>query len=213
MNVIHNEKIMVCVHFGPHGERLIRRGMKLSALINVPLYVLTIDTSDREEYNDGKEKYIAVWKRITEEAGGEFLTRKANGRKRSDIIVETAKEKEVTQIIIGQSCRTFWQELTKGNFINELIGKMDNIDLHIVAVQRMDTRLEETHEEGVNAYLVKNGSRYELSDEPEGEKVLKGVFFHELHTEFENGLFKTEHDGRVKYLHIRKGVLADPWEF
>ncbi|WP_245864415.1 hypothetical protein [Paenibacillus donghaensis] len=210
MKVIHREKIMVCVHYGPHGERLIRRGVQLSEMIGAPLFVLNVDSSDCDEYNQSKEMFMTVWKRLAEEAGAEFMIRKRQGRKTTDVIVEAAMEKEVTQIIVGQSAQTRWQELTKRNFINELIGKMNMIDLHVVAVQRMRAGLEETHEEGVISYLVKEGNDYYLSDEPNGDTPLKGKFFHELHTEFENGLFRIEQDGKARYLHICEGRLTDP---
>lgn len=201
---------MVCVHYGPHGERLIRRGVQLSEMIGAPLFVLNVDSSDFDEYNQSKEMFMTVWKRLAEEAGAEFMIRKRQGRKTTDVIVEAAMEKEVTQIIVGQSAQTRWQELTKRNFINELIGKMNMIDLHVVAVQRMRAGLEETHEEGVISYLVKDGNDYYLSDEPNGDTPLKGKFFHELHTEFENGLFRIEQDGKARYLHICEGRLTDP---
>lgn len=210
VKIIHNEKIMVCVHYGPHGERLIRRGVELSKLIEAPLFVLNVDSSDIDEYNHSKEMYMTVWRRLAEEAGAEFIIRKREGRKTTDVIIKAAEENGITQIIIGQSAQTRWQELTKRNFINELIGKLKMIDLHVVAVQRMRAGLEETHEEGVIAYLVKNGGEYQLSDEPMGEYSLKGKFFHELHTEFENGLFRIEQeDGKVRYLHICDGTLID----
>ncbi|WP_239004595.1 universal stress protein [Paenibacillus tepidiphilus] len=210
MKVIHKEKIMVCVHYGPHGERLIRRGIQLSELIGAPLYVLNVESSDSDEYNQSKEMFMTVWKRLAEEAGAEFMVRKRRGRKTTDVIVEAAEEKEVTQIIIGQSAQTLWQELTKRNFVNELISKMKMMDLHVVAVQRMRAGLEETHEEGVISYLVKTGDTYQLSDEPNGPDSIKGKYFHELHTEFENGLFRFEQDGKARYLHICEGVLTDP---
>jgi two-component system sensor histidine kinase KdpD len=210
LKVIHSEKIMVCVHYGPHGERLIQRGVRLSELIGAPLFILNVDSSDSDEYNQSKEMYMTVWKRLAEEAGAEFMIRKREGRKTTDVIVGAAEEKEVTQIIVGQSAQTRWQELTKRNFINELIGKMNMIDLHVVAVQRMRAGLEETHEEGVISYLVKVGNEYQLSDEPAGEYSLKGKFYHELHTEFENGLFRIEQeDGKARYLHICDGTLTD----
>lgn len=87
---------------------------------------------------------------------------------------------------------------------------MKMMDLHVVAVQRMRAGLEETHEEGVVSYLVQSGGVYQLSDEPEGTDFIKGKFFHELHTEFENGLFRIEQDGKARYLHICEGDFDRP---
>lgn len=206
----HTESIMVCVNYGPHGQRLIQRGSRLSQLLGAPLNVLTVDTSEDNQFNKDKEQYVSVWKKLTEEAGGEFLVRKCHRKKIAETIVEAAREKAVTQIIIGQSTQTLWQEIIQGNFINELIERIGLIDLHIVAVQRYPDLLEETHEAGIDAYLVKQGESYEVSDQPGGEETLEGVFFRELHTDFNNGLFKTTWKGQQQYLKIVQGEWVNP---
>ncbi|QQZ59347.1 universal stress protein [Paenibacillus sonchi] len=211
MNLRSNsESIMVCVHYGPHGQRLIQRGSQLSQLLNAPLCVLTVDSSKDNEYNHGKEQYISGWETLTKEAGGEFLVRKCMGKKTAEVIVDTARERGVTQIIIGQSGQTLWQEITRGNFINDLIELLGPIDLHIVAVQRYPDLLEQSHEKGFTAYLVKKGDAYVLVDEPEGEEAVKGLFFRELDTDFNSGLFKIVKNGEAQYLRIVQGVWVKP---
>ncbi|WP_019911743.1 universal stress protein [Paenibacillus sp. HW567] len=205
-----SESILVCVHYGPHGQRLIQRGSRLSGLLGAPLCVLTVDSSKDNEYNSEKEQYISGWETLTKEAGGEFLIRKCIGKKTAEVIVDTAREREVTQIIIGQSGQTLWQEITRGNFINELIELLGPIDLHIVAVQRYPDLLEQTHEKGFTAYLVKQDNDYVLADEVEGESPIKGMFFRELDTDFNSGLFKIVENGEAQYLRILQGVWVKP---
>ena len=203
----HNESILVCVHYGPHGRRLIQRGSQLSQRLGAPLYVLTVNSADGREYNQDKERYISEWEQLTREEGGVFLTRQSAGRKVAEVIVETAREHEATQIIIGQSGQTLWQEITRGSLINDLLERIGLIDLHILAVQRYPDLLEETHEEGVAAVLVKWGEGYELRDSAEshGEDTLQGIFYRELHTDFNSGLFKTVWQGKPQYLKIIQG--------
>ncbi len=38
-----DESILVCVYYGPNGERLIRRGHKMASIMNCPIYILTVD--------------------------------------------------------------------------------------------------------------------------------------------------------------------------
>ncbi|WP_379153622.1 universal stress protein [Paenibacillus sp. sgz5001063] len=208
----NGESIMVCVHYGPHGQRLIQRGSQLSKLLGAPLCVLTVDSSKDNEYNHEKEQYLSGWEKLTKEAGGEFLVRKCLGKKPAEVIVSTARERGVTQIIIGKSGQTLWQEITRGNFINDLVELVGPIDLHIVAVQRYPDLLEQSHEQGFNAYLVKQGETYELAEEPDGEETefLKGVFFRELDTDFNTGLFKKIENGEAEYLRIVQGVWVKP---
>ncbi|WP_044477842.1 universal stress protein [Paenibacillus antibioticophila] len=207
----HRESVMVCVYYGPHGQRLIQRGSQLAKLLRAPFTVLTVDSSKENEYNEDKEQYLKAWEKMCRDSGGEFLVRKSRGRKAADVIIETAREKGVTQIIIGQSGQTFWQSFTKGNFVNELVERLGLIDLHIVAVQRYEALLEETHEEGVQAILVKNGEKYELnySGEAVETEFMRGTFFKELHTDFNNGLFKTQLNGEPQYLKIVHGEWTE----
>ncbi|MHA0856405.1 universal stress protein [Paenibacillus sp. CMAA1364] len=210
---ISQESVMVCVHYGPHGQRLIQRGSQLAQLLDAPFRVLNVDMSDEHEYNSEKEQYIDVWEKLTKQSGGEFLRIKPEGKKTTDVIVDTAREHNVTQIIIGQSGQTFWQEITRGNFVNDLVELLGPIDLHIVSVQRYPDLLEETHEAGVNAYLVNNGDVYELvyelSDDAVESSALPGIFFRELHTDFNNGLFKTVWKGELQYLRI----IQSEWRY
>lgn len=210
MTIAENkESIMVCVHYGPHGQRLIQRGSQLSQLLGAPFRVLTVDSSTDNEFNLDREQYISVWEKLTKEAGGEFLIRKCLGKKTEEVIMETAQEKGVTQIIIGRSGQTLWEEIIRGNFVNELIERLGPIDLHIVAVQRYPDLLEETHESGFSTFLVKQGESYELSDQAGEAETLKGIFFRELHTDFNNGLFKTVWKGEPQYLRIVQGEWED----
>lgn len=202
----HQESILVCVHYGPHGQRLIQRGSRLAKLIGAPLRVLTVAPARREEYNLEKERYVAGWRKQTEEAGGEFIVRKCSGSsKAADVISEAAKEFGVSQIVIGRASQSLWHEITHGDFVDELLQRIGAIDLHIVAVQRYPELLEETHEKGFIAYLVPGKKRYTLSKEPAGADSIKGVFFRELDTDFDSGLFKIVKDGQAEYIKIVQG--------
>ncbi|RXZ83248.1 hypothetical protein EBB07_07950 [Paenibacillaceae bacterium] len=128
------EKIMVCVNCESHAEQLIRRGVQLSQLLKSPLYVLSIDPELAKQPDDKQERCMAEWRKISQEAGAEFIMKNFQMRKPCDGIVESAKEKQITQLIIGQSAQTRWQEITRGSLINELLNKVGEIDLHVVAV-------------------------------------------------------------------------------
>ncbi|MNW28837.1 Universal stress protein family protein [compost metagenome] len=207
---MNNESIMVCVNYGPHGQRLIQRGSQLAGLLHAPLTVLTVDSSTENEYNQEKQRYLSGWQNQVEEAGGQFIIRKSNGKKAAEVIAETARERNITQIVMGQSIQTIWQEITQGNFINDLMKLLGPIDLHMVAVQRYPELLEQSHEQGFTAYLVKQGDRYVLTEEPTGEEAMKGVFFRELNTDFNSGLFKIVQNGETQYLKIVQSEWIKP---
>ncbi|MNW67057.1 hypothetical protein D3C74_455930 [compost metagenome] len=88
--------------------------------------------------------------------------------------------------------------------------QMGPTDLHIVAVQRYPELLEQTHEQGFTAYLVKDGGRYVLTEEAAGSEARKGVFFRELDTDFNTGLFKIVKNGEAQYLRIVQNEWVMP---
>ncbi len=210
---LHHESILVCVHYGPHGQRLIQRGSRLAELLEAPLWVLTVDPARQETYSPEKERYLSAWRKQAEESGGQFIQRRCSGvQKTADVIAEVASELEVTQIIIGRASQSLWHEITHGDFVDDLLDRIGATDLHIVAVQRYPEMLEETHEKGFPALLVQRKGRYVLSSESEGttsedvpEKSIEGLFFRELDTDFDSGLFKIVKNGQAEYLKIVQG--------
>ena len=39
----------------------------------------------------------------------------------------------VTQLVVGESVRSRVQEMLRGSFVNELLRKASNIDIHVIA--------------------------------------------------------------------------------
>jgi two-component system sensor histidine kinase KdpD len=39
----------------------------------------------------------------------------------------------VTQLVVGEPLRSKWSELIRGSFVNRLIRRASNIDVHVIA--------------------------------------------------------------------------------
>jgi len=50
----------------------------------------------------------------------------------SEELIGYARENEITQIVIGHSSRSRWQELVKGSIVNKLIRELRTVDILIV---------------------------------------------------------------------------------
>ena len=117
-----DESILVCVYYGLNGERLIRRGHKLATLLDCPLYVLTVDSKPLDTFDVEKSGYIEQWKQLAEELQvEEFILKDNEKRPIQKVINEVARDYEITQIIVGQSAQSRWEEITKGSFLNVLL--------------------------------------------------------------------------------------------
>ncbi len=205
-----DESILVCVYYGPNGERLIRRGLKLASMLDCPLYILTIDELPLEEMDGEKTDYIEKWKQLAEEYDAEeYIIKDNEKRPITKAIAEVVREKNITQVIIGQSAQSRWREITKGSIINLLLKELPFVDLHIVSVPRHLEHREGYFEKGVRAYLVQDQKGYRLSFSHTKDFLHEGIFFKETGTDFNNGVFRYLDNEKAIQVHITDDYVRD----
>lgn len=209
-----DESILVCIYYGPNGERLIKRGHKLASMLNCPLYVLTVDHLPYDEFDAEKSGYVERWKELAEELGVEkFILQDNEKRPSVKVIKEVANKYNITQIIIGQTAQNRWEEITKGSFINVLLRELTFIDIHIVSIDRSIKGEEDSlFEKGVRCYLMKDGNGYRLSFSCSKNACLEGIFYKEIGTDFDNGLFKYVLHGKTYQVHVTDNMVTNPLE-
>jgi len=134
--MINNEKIMVCLKNGPTGDILIQRGSKLAKLLHCPLFILTVLPQDLNELDAKQNQYLKQWKEKCDELGATFIVKAKERRRPSEVIKEVASNYDITQLMIGQSGQTRWQEIIHGCFFNDLLNGLGEIDLHVVSFER-----------------------------------------------------------------------------
>lgn len=200
-----DERILVCVYYGPNGERLMHRGCAIANMLDCPLYILTIDPLPEHELDIEKSRYIDSWRELAEQHGAEFIIKYNETRPVAKVIAEVSREKHITQIIIGQTARSRWQEITKSSLINALLHHVPFVDLHIVSVARELKNQEGLFEKGIRAYLIKEDGRLKLTFIHSMDDVYEGIFFKEIGTDFNNGIFKYMKDNEM----IEKQVVDD----
>lgn len=214
-----DEAILVCVYYGPNGERLIRRGHKLANIMDCPLYVLTVDSLPYDEFDEEKSSYIDHWEELCEELDvDEFILRDNEQLSSVKAIKDVAHTHNITQIIIGQSPQNRWEEITKGSFVNVLLRELTFIDIHIVSVDRaLKTEHAEDaeYETGVRGYLQQSEKGYQLNFSKSKKNLYEGIFYKEIGTDFNNGVFKfINNKGKTCQLHVTDdivtGVIKDP---
>lgn len=209
-----DESILVCVYFGPNGERLIRRGHKMASMLDCPLYILTVDSQPYDEFDAEKSGYVDSWKDLAEELEvEEFIIRDNDKRPSPKVIKEVAHQLNITQIIIGQTAQSRWEEITKGSFMNVLLKEIPFVDFHVVSVERSIKAEEDgMFEKGVRAYLVVEEDSYKVSFTCSKNMCQEGIFFKEIGTDFDNGIFKFMYNNKMHEVHIQENLVPDPTE-
>ncbi|MCM3393183.1 universal stress protein [Cytobacillus oceanisediminis] len=205
-----DESILVCVYYGPNGERLIRRGCQLASMLDCPLYILTIDPKPFDEMDAEKSHYITRWKQLAEHFSADaFILKDNDKRPVSKVITEVAREKGITQIILGQTAQSRWEQIAKGSIINTLLREIPFVDLHIISVSRYLKDQEGQFEKGVRAYLVKDGSNYRLTFRHTKDTEFEGIFFKDQGTDFNNGIFKFMKDKETLQVIVTEDIISD----
>lgn len=207
-----DERILVCVYYGPNGERLIRRGYELSQLSDSPFYVLTVDQLSSDEFDAEKASYIEQWRELSEELGAEkFILKDNEPRPIVKAIKEVAYKYNITQVIIGEKPQNRWEEITKGSFINVLLRELVFVDIHIVSVDRaLKVNDEAMYEKGIRGFLRRGEEEgFVLSFTKSKHNLFEGVFYKEIGTDFNNGIFKFVCSGKSHQVRVAEDHVID----
>jgi two-component system sensor histidine kinase KdpD len=73
---------------------------------------------------------------LARELGADVVTRES--RDVADTIVRYANEVEATQIVLGESTRSWLRELLRGSITRDVLNRTKDVDVHIV--QRAEAR-------------------------------------------------------------------------
>jgi two-component system, OmpR family, sensor histidine kinase KdpD len=129
-----HERVLVCISTYPNSVQLLRRGARLANYMNAPLYTLFV--ADPERFLTKEESlHIHTCEKLCKEFEGTFLH--VTNTNVVNAIAQTAEKYRITQIVIGESQRSRWQMLLKGSLTQKLVRLLKNIDLHIIASEKM----------------------------------------------------------------------------
>lgn len=203
-----DEGILVCIYYGPNGERLIRRGSKIAQMVGCPLYILTVDPKPFDELDAERSMYIMKWKQLAKELEADaFILKDNEPRPIYRVIAEVAREKGVTQIVIGQTVQSRWEQITKESIVNLLLREIPFVDLHIISVAREIRDPHSIYEKGIRAYLKSEGEEFRLVFKHSKDIVYEGIFFKEIGTDFDNGIFRFIKEGETIQVQVLEGMV------
>ncbi|MEH1777615.1 universal stress protein [Nostoc sp.] len=129
-----HERVLVCVSTYPNSVQLLRRGARLANYMNAPLYTLFVANPERFLTKE-ESLHIHTCEKLCKEFEGTFL--RITNSNVANAIAEVAEKHRITQIVIGESQRSRWQMLLKGSLTQKLVRLLKNIDLHIIASEKM----------------------------------------------------------------------------
>jgi two-component system, OmpR family, sensor histidine kinase KdpD len=121
------ERVLVCVTPRGRSEDLIRRGARVAQRARGDFLVVHVKERDDRETRE----WLGRIDRLVHDLGGELQVIDADDAVEG--VLGLAYRQFVTQIVLGEPLKPRWQELLHGSFVDRLIRKADNIDIHIIA--------------------------------------------------------------------------------
>jgi two-component system, OmpR family, sensor histidine kinase KdpD len=209
LNEDTSSSVLVCISSPHNAPKLLKRGIKLSKILGASLYVLSIESS-HDSFSEETKHSMPLLETLANEHRAEFISIKNSYKKASDTIIEVAKQKNITHVVLGQPCRTRWDMLTKGSIINEIIAELTEVDLYIVSVAKVQQPVESEYEQGISGSLIptSNGYKLELRNEKSTE-TLDGIFYKSAFTDFNTGIFKTVYEKEVITVKVLNSFVDD----
>ncbi len=126
------ERIMAAVTPDPASEALIRRAARIAARLRASLDVLHVASEDGSGQRD--RTAVDQLRELTEDVGARWHETRDNDPPAA--ITAFARQRQITQIVIGSSRRRRWQQLAGGGSNVARIIKAagaEGIDVHVIA--------------------------------------------------------------------------------
>lgn len=123
------EKLLVAISEHVHSQKLIRATRRIAFRLNAPWIAVHVD--DGRILNDEESEQLAKNLNLARNLGGEVIT--TNDPAIAEGVRRTARQRGITQIVIGRPVVGTFRRLFKGEeLLDTLVKTMRDIDIHVV---------------------------------------------------------------------------------
>jgi two-component system sensor histidine kinase KdpD len=133
-----SERILVGVTAAPGTDTIVRRASRMATRIKADLHVLHIIPDDGVKPDH--QTQLTVLRQLTTDVGAHW--NEVVAEEPAHALIEFARTHQITQIVVGSSGRSRWQELRSGGSIVRRISQLAapaGIDVHIIARRDPDS--------------------------------------------------------------------------
>lgn len=127
------ERLLVAVSASALGEKLVRRARHLADELNAQWFVVFVETQEQMHLSHTQSEQLARTFRLAEELGAQTQTLPAN--EIVPALMDFARARNVTKIIVGKPLRPRWQEFMRGSVMDALTRASGNVDVFVVSAE------------------------------------------------------------------------------
>jgi two-component system sensor histidine kinase KdpD len=125
------ERILVAVTSAPGSDDVVRRAARMAHRSKGELVVLHVLDPERE--GESARAALDALRRLAQDVGGRWI--EVGGDDPADTVVRVAADNQITQIVVGATQRSRWDELKRGSVARKVLrGAAERgIDVHVIA--------------------------------------------------------------------------------
>jgi len=124
------ERLLVSIGPSPLSRRLVRACRRRAERRHAEWSAVYVETARHHRMSEEDRDRVAATLRLAEELGGEVAV--IAGAHIAEELLEFARRKNVTEIVVGKSLRPWWFELVRGSIVRDLIRESGAIDVHVI---------------------------------------------------------------------------------
>lgn len=125
-----NERLLVCVGPSPTTTKLIRTAKRMAAAFGADWMAVAVTTRAPHSAADPVRERIAQHLQMAEQLGAETHT--LAGDDVADTLLEYARSRNVTKIVVGKTAQPWWRRLLSGTVVDHLLERSGAIDIYVI---------------------------------------------------------------------------------
>ncbi|MEJ0044936.1 MAG: DUF4118 domain-containing protein [Rhodospirillales bacterium] len=126
-----SERVLVCIGPNAMAETLIRAGKRLASAGHADWIVAYVETPALQRMAASARDGVLGHLRLAEELGAETVT--LSGQSMSAEILEFARRRNVTRIVLGKPTRSGWMRWLAGSLVDAIVREGHGFDVHLLA--------------------------------------------------------------------------------
>ena len=133
-----SETIMVCVNLHPRGIRLVRTAKRMAEGLHAKWLAVYVQTPEHLRLTDTERDRVEHTLRLAEQLGAETVT--LRGARVSQELLNYARTRNATKIIVGKPLRSRLKELVFGSVVADLVKGSGEIDVYVITGEAGESR-------------------------------------------------------------------------
>lgn len=146
------ERVVVAITGAPGAGHVIRRAARIASRSRGELIGVHIRATDGLSARD--DKALDAHRELLAAVGGRY--REVGAGDVAEALIGFARTQNATQIVVGASARSRWEEISRGSVINDVVRAAGDIDVHVVTPDPVGAHAA-THPTAVHATAHPSG--------------------------------------------------------